>query len=261
MKVCLVSLNQVWENKIANEDKCSSFINKASKDKADIIIFPEMTLTGFSTNIALTAEDESSSETIKEFTKFAVAYNIAIIYGVVIRNGEKALNKLIFINRDGEILAKYSKIHPFSFSDENKYFNAGSSLQTAIYFDMKIGFTICYDLRFPELYQALSKEAHIIINIANWPEKRIEHWNVLLRARAIENQVYMIGVNRTGTDGNNLKYEKSSQIIDPEGKTVLPSFSEKEYDLFEIDPKTIYEIRNNFPMKNDRKIEFYKKVL
>ncbi len=260
VKIALVSLNQVWEDKKANLYLCEEYIKEASLMKLDLIIFPEMTLTGFSINIKKIAEDKNSAETIKTFQDLAKIYNIAIIYGVVINDDKKSLNKSIFINNKGKILGDYEKIHPFSFVGEDKYFNAGSRLEIVNFKDIKIGLTICYDLRFPELYSAYRSECDIIINIANWPSKRIEHWNTLLKARAIENQIFIIGVNRVGKDKNNLEYVESSNIYNANGD-MLRFESLKDMKIYNLDKKFTKEFKSQFNTINDRKIEFYKEII
>ena len=257
MILATVSLNQIWENKKENLILCEAYIKKASDKKVDLIVFPEMTLTGFSTNIEKTAEEENSSETIKNFQDLARSFNIAILFGVVINDGKKVLNRSVFVDNEGTVLAKYSKIHPFSFAGEDKYFNSGNKLVQFKFKDATIGLTICYDLRFPELYSAYSKECDIIINIANWPSKRIEHWNTLLKARAIENQVIIVGVNRTGSDASGLEYCESSNIFNADGKKL--DFEQlNEIKIFEINKNRTEEFKKNFNTTNDRKIEFYK---
>lgn len=260
MKLGLVSLNQIWEDKDANLSLCKDYIKEASNRKLDLIIFPEMTLTGFTTNTALTAEDNNSGESIKEFSKLASTYGIAIIFGAVIRDTEKALNRLIFINSNGEILKKYSKIHPFTLSGEDKYFNGGSSLETVDFFEMKIGLTICYDLRFPELYSSLGASCDLIINIANWPSKRVDHWNTLLKARAIENQIFIAGVNRIGIDGNGLEYTDSSNMFNANGEK-LEYMEVNDMKVYEIDKGWTKEFKEKFNTTDDRKIELYKEAL
>jgi len=260
MQIALVSLNQIWEDKKANFELCESYILEASKNQVDLIIFPEMTLTGFSNNISFTAEDFDESETIKSFLALAKRFNMGIIFGVVARGKDKALNKSIFVNKDGGIIGDYSKIHPFSFAGEDKFFNAGNNLETMIFGDFKIGLTICYDLRFPELYSGLATKCDLIVNIANWPSKRVEHWNTLLKARAIENQIFIAGVNRIGTDGNNLEYIESSNIFNANGEEM--KFEKYEdMKIYEIDTNWTKEFKSKFNTTNDRKVEFYKEIL
>lgn len=260
MKIALVSLNQVWEDKKTNLDLCEKYIQKASDKNVDLIVFPEMTLTGFSNNIGLTAEDFENSETIQSFSLLAKQFNIGIIFGVVIQDENKALNKSIFIDSNGNVLGDYSKMHPFSFAGENKFFNAGNRLLTINFKGINFGLTICYDLRFPELYGALGKQTDVIINIANWPAKRFEHWDTLLKARAIENQIFVVGVNRTGVDGNGLEYIESSKIFNANGER-LEFDDYEDMKIYKIDINWTKEFKTKFNTTNDRRINFYKEIL
>lgn len=261
MKIALVSLNQVWEDKSANKVLCYNFIQKAVSRQVDLVIFPEMTLTGFSMAVEKTAENFEDSETLDWFRSIAVKFSINIIFGVVFSYKNRVKNHLILLNKKGEILGNYEKIHPFSYTDENLFFVGGDELVISDFYSTKLGFTICYDLRFPELFQGLSKDCEVIINIANWPKRRIDHWRTLLKARAIENQVFMIGVNRTGIDGNNIEYEKSSLIFAPDGTMLDPDNLEYELDFYDINHEMVSEVRNIFPVKNDRKIDLYKVII
>jgi predicted amidohydrolase len=261
MKIALVSLNQVWEDKKANEANCQEYIEKASALNADLIIFPEMTLTGFSMNIHQTGESPDQSDTLEFFIKHSKKNSIAIAFGVVFRKDGKATNNLIILDKRGAVLANYAKIHPFSFSGEDNFFEGGEKLGFCSIDDADIGLSVCYDLRFPEMFQALSKNCNLILTIANWPEKRIRHWNTLLAARAIENQLFMIGVNRTGTDRNNLRYVKSSAVFDPAGDKLEPTQSYLDMDIYNLVLSDTRSVRNGFPIRQDRKTEFYKSIL
>ena len=260
MKISLVSLNQIWHDKEKNLKKIEKIIKYASLNKVDLIAFPEMTLTGFSNDVESIAEIENQSFSIESFKNLAQKYDIAIIFGMVIKQENKGLNKSLMINRNGKIIGDYTKIHPFSLANEDKFFNSGENLCFIDFREFKIGLTICYDLRFPEIYSAYAKNCDIIFNIANWPKKRVEHWQTLLKARAIENQIFVAGVNRIGIDGNNLAYQESSYIFDPSGKKINTklSFSQK---IFEINFKDIENYRKNFNTVKDRKNILYKKFL
>lgn len=261
MLVALVSLDQVWENKNANQMKCEFYIEKASKCNCELIIFPEMTLTGFSMNTELISEKVDDSPTIKFFCQMANKYKLSIGFGVVFKKKIKATNNFIIVDSSGKILSNYTKIHPFSFSGENKYYSGGEELVTCNVAKATIGLTICYDLRFPEIFQALSKSCNLILTIANWPERRVKHWNVLLQARAIENQSFTIGVNRTGIDGNNHSYIRSSVVFDPDGEKLQPKHTFLEMDIYNINLCDVITARSSFPMKQDRKTEFYRSIL
>lgn len=260
MRVALVSLNQAWEDKKSNLTKIEGFLENQALLDVEYVVFPELTLTGFSMNTVALGEKIETSKTIANFQKLAIKFKKNFVFGLITQEKDKYYNSCIAININGELKGKYNKIHPFSFSGEDNYFSSGNEI-VSIDWQGGWGLTICYDLRFPELYQALSKENHILISIANWPKRRVAHWRNLLIARAIENQAFMIGVNRTGTDGNNLEYEKSSVIITPEGEQLLPEETFEEVEIFTIELEKAYQYRKYFPVKRDRRTDFYKTIL
>jgi omega-amidase len=262
LKIALVSLNQKWEDKAWNLERCQFFVAKAAEQNADLVIFPEMTLTGFSFNTSDIAESASSSESVQAFGALARQHNIGIVAGVVLTAASgKCLNTLVAFSKDGQEEARYHKIHPFSFAGENAHFDSGNHLSSMDFCGFKLGFTICYDLRFPELFSALSKDCNLLINIANWPQKRIQHWDTLLQARAIENQVYMIGVNRIGEDANGLNYVPSSKIISPVGEIMEHKFFTEELSLVDVDLDLWLGYKKTFKTSPDRRVEFYKTIL
>lgn len=261
MRIALASMNQEWEDKKANFDKCRLLCSIAKSEGADIVVFPEMTLTGFSMNVKATAERRECSETISLFKTLAQELSIALIAGVTFWEVDKASNNAFFVDGEGEIKELYTKIHPFSFAGEDKVFNGGDKLCVVDFGSLSLGITICYDLRFPELFGALGRKCNLIINIANWPEKRISHWHALLKARAIENQVFMAGVNRIGVDGCGSVYVKSSEVIDADGVNLVPIFSCGELDIFDVCKKSLTEFRLHFSTTQDRRSELYKHFL
>jgi omega-amidase len=259
MNIALVSLDQVWEDKIANLKQCDSYIKKSSENGVDLIIFPEMTLTGFSMNATLIGEQEECSNTVDEFKKLAKKYCIAIVFGVVFHGQNRDTNNLIFITKNGRLGSKYAKIHPFSYSGEDKVYKGGNEISTQSFMDADIGLTICYDLRFPELYSALGVTCDMVINISNWPKKRINHWKTLLKARAIENQYFCIGVNRTGVDGNGLKYEDSSVIYNANGELLEPRNIGNKISVFSVDKNWTKSFKKTFKTTQDRRLSLYSK--
>ena len=250
MKIALVSLNQIWEDKEVNLIKCKKFIKKSKG--LDLIIFPEMTLTGFTNNQKL-AENFENSWSIKKFQKLAKENNIALIFGVILKGKSKAKNSSIFIDNKGNILDVYTKIHPFSFANEDKYFESGDKVIKIDFENIKIGLSICYDLRFCNLYSFMD-DCNLIINIANWPSKRIDHWNTLLKARAIENQTYVIGVNRIGVDGNNLEYIESSKIFNANDDEIKYEKIDEEMKIYEIDLGWNKKFKESFNTIKDKRI-------
>lgn len=262
MKVALVSLNQSWENKAENKQKVGETLALIVEHytNTDLVVYPEMTLTGFTMESQKVKEDELSSETITFFKKQAKKYKVSIAFGAVFSKGEKATNNLVVVSEQG-VLATYAKIHPFSYAGEDNYYQAGDELKKLTIGGATIGLTICYDLRFPELYQAYSKDCSVILNIANWPERRVSHWRALNKARAIENQVFMIAVNRIGTDGKGLQYVFSSHIVSPYGEELKGTSLSEEVVVYDLNLEEVAQYRAEFPVKNDRKITLYKEIL
>ncbi len=259
MKIALASLNQLWENKVGNRSLCEGFASLASTSGIDMLVFPEMTLTGFSMNPENTAEAIDSSPTIDFFKTLSIKNNLAIVFGVCLHEAFGFTNCAIFVSNSGTVEAIYRKIHPFAFAGEDKHFLPGNEITVFHFEGCYIGLSICYDLRFPELYRLYADNCQMVINIANWPEKRIDHWTTLLKARAIENQYVVIGVNRTGRDKNQLSYIESSNIFLPDGLNPKLVHRENVYSAYEINPWCVGEYRKSFPVLQDRRKGWYEK--
>ena len=259
MRIALVSLDQAWEDKATNRARVAEHVDTAVAGGANLVVLPEMTLTGFSMAVEFIGEDAGASETVAFFRDLA-ARRIAIAFGVVHLKGNKGVNKLIVINRDGHVLADYHKLHPFSHAGEHLRYTPGDAPTRFELDGLHIGCTICYDLRFPALYQALARHCDVVLNIANWPQHRIEHWDTLLRARAIENQMFMIGVNRTGTDGNGLEYSRSTTAYGPCGEFIQPIVSDGVLDIVEIKGAAVKEARSALPVSADRRDNLYARL-
>jgi len=260
MKLALASLNQDWEDKKANIKKCKKLLKVASKNKTDMIIFPEMTLTAYTINEKM-AEDFDNSSTIKTFSLLAKKYSITIVFGLSIKCAAKLKNRLVVIDKKGDISGFYDKIHPFSYANEDVYFEGGGKLLILDIDGIRTSFSICYDLRFSEIFSTVSYKTELFINIANWPKSRISHFKTLLKARAIENQAFMLGVNRVGIDLKGIKYTKSSLAFNPYGKQIKPIFSSKELDIVEIDMGAFDEYRKKFSSVLDKKPELYRDLI
>lgn len=261
MKVALISLDQKWEDKTYNMQRCAKLTARAAACGADLVIFPEMTLTGFTMNTQLSAEDPKQSSSLNAFGALAKEHGISLVAGLAMSNGRKAANTLVAFSGSGQEQARYVKIHPFSFAGEDHYFQPGNQLTKMQMPEFKLGFSICYDLRFPELYSALAKDCDVLVNIANWPKRRVMHWRTLLQARAIENQTFVIGVNRIGADGNGLEYERSSVVVNANGEFIEPVFSEGEMDIYEISRQALLDFRRGFSTRQDRLPDLYRAII
>ncbi len=257
VKAAVCQQNIVFEDKYCNLRKIFYNIVLAKKKNADIIFFPEMSLTGFSMNIDLTSEKNCCN--IDEIKKLAVENNIYVGFGWVKSAGVKAENHYSVISSTGETAFDYVKIHPFSYAREDLFFIGGNDIKFFNISGIDFSAFICYDLRFPEVFQAASKKASVIVVAANWPMVRREHWECLLKARAIENQCYIIGVNCFGKQGD-IYYSGNSSVFNPDGQLICCLEEKENLIVFEIENNTeMY--RKKFPVKDDRKIELYKSIL
>jgi len=227
----MIQMDIAWESKEVNFARAGEFVKKACEEKCDIVVFPEMFNTGFSMNIAALAEEEHG-ETSVLLSGLAREYGLNLIAGPAIKKaGEsKARNCALAFDRSGMLLANYSKLHPFSFAEEDRHYAAGTETVLFSIDNMPSSVFICYDLRFPEVFRSVARTVHAIFVIANWPSSRIDHWETLLRARAIENQCFVIGVNRTGRDGNGISCPGASHTYDPMGNDLSCAHSGRGSD-------------------------------
>lgn len=257
----------IWEDKLSNMNKCEKFLGLAKENAVDFIIFPEMSLTGFSMNVGSISEGASGG-TAKWLKNMSVTYGLYIGLGYARKSCNKYYNDFIVSSSDGDIVSNYSKIHPFSFGFEAQYYSGGNNLSLFSFKDFTVSPFICYDLRFPEIFQIASRRAGLITVAANWPVSRREQWLILLKARALENQCYVAGVNRAGYGGG-LTYMGDSILVDPLGNIVNESYISLGGDNLtepvnceamitgNIDPETVNKIRRTFPLKKDRKEDLY----
>ncbi len=257
MRIGICQMNIIYENKEKNIEKAEKFIHNAVCAEAEILLFPEMSFTGFSMNTELTKEKDSY--TVNKMRSLAVKNNIAIGFGWTAVVGEKCENRYTVIDKNGDIISEYTKIHPFSYSGEDKYFKGGNKISLFELGNIKFSTFICYDLRFPEIFQAASAKADIIIVPACWPDARADHWKALLKARAIENICYITGINCTGNIGG-IEYSGGSCVYSPQGKLIYSMENEEGTAFIDID-NDVSLYRKAFPAKKDRQTELYKNLI
>lgn len=256
MKIGLVQDNILWENKQFNLNSSKEYLKRAKTLNIDLLLFPELSFTGFTMNTKMF--QESDLYTIHYMSNLCKIYEINVGVGYIQHySDEKAQNNYVIISKSGDILCNYSKIHPFSFANEDKYYVSGNKIVSCNINNITLSPFICYDLRFPEIFQIASKKADLITIAANWPRTRSDQWTALLKARAIENQCYIAGVNRIGI-GNNITYSGNSMIIDPLGEVI--AYGDDGIDdiiVGDISKDFVDEIRRSFKFKEDRKEELY----
>lgn len=252
LTVTLVQADQVWEDKIAN---FKNYLRLTDDIEADLIILPEMFNTGFTMNTAGMSEPFDESASIDWLKEFSRSKNSAVFTSLIIEDGGSFFNRGVFITPEGE-LTIYDKRKTFSLASEDEYFSSGNSEVILDYRNWKINLQICYDLRFPELIRNKlinGQPAYdLLLYVANWPEKRSKHWKALLPARAIENQSFVVGVNRVGTDDKGHTYSGDSVLVDALGNCDWLKSSEEQVSTFVINKNELNRIREMLPFLKDR---------
>ncbi|EQA53814.1 carbon-nitrogen family hydrolase [Leptospira kmetyi] len=259
LNVALVQCDLSWENQDANYEHVRKLIRssleKNKNEKADLILLPETFATGFTMRSERIAEpDEGPTETfLREISKETQA---VVCAGWIRKNPDgKPFNTVSVVNPNGEIILRYSKIHPFTFGGEDRHYSSGSEIISYDLNGFRITPFICYDIRFPEIFRRLAGETDIFTIHANWPIPRIHHWELILKTRAIENQAYVFGVNRIGIAGYNksVHHNGHSLAVEPNGE-FTDAGEEVETILFhKAFQKSISDYRENFPVLPDRK--------
>jgi omega-amidase len=258
MRIIACQLDIVWENKTANFARVRRLLDKAELSEGSLVALPEMFSTGFSMNVPAIRE-ESASETESFLRGLAREYKVFLLGGLV-REGADRLgrNEAVVMTPAGETAARYCKIHPFSFGREKQHYTGGSSIVSFEWQQFRVAPFICYDLRFPEIFRLAARDgAQLFVVIANWPAGRVHHWTTLLQARAIENQAYVVGVNRTGKDPK-LEYPGRSLIVDPRGAIIADGGPDEGVIGADVDVANVVEWRNEFPALQDMRREFLK---
>ena len=256
MKIASIQLNIVWENPLENLKRAEKFIEKAKFEDCDLVVFPEMFNSGFSMNADVIAEP-IDGKTCQLLSKLANKHQVNIIAGMVQKQNNEFSNISVMFDRKGKLKARYVKNYPYSNADEDKYYIAGDKPEVFEIDGIKSSVFICYDLRFPELFRKVAKQVELIFVIASWPETRQDHWQTLLKSRAIENQCFVAGVNRIGTDGNQLNYIGGSQVYDPMGVNLSTAGKNDEYTVTTINVSEVKKVRTALPFLNDIKENTY----
>ncbi|NND88532.1 MAG: amidohydrolase [Flavobacteriaceae bacterium] len=225
LRVTLIQTELVWEDPTTNRE-CFSQRLSTLKEDTDLIILPEMFTTGFTMNPENLAE-RSDGESVRWMQEHAIKYKAAITGSVIIEENGDYFNRLFFVFPDGSY-EKYDKKHTFTLAGEDKVYQAGKDRLIVNYKGWRICPLVCYDLRFP-VWSRNTDNYDVLIYVANWPSKRVGAWDALLKARAIENMSYAIGVNRIGSDGNDHPYSGHSAVYDALGECISTSPFESDF--------------------------------
>lgn len=248
MKIALLQFDTIWEDKQSNLDYVLSIINNLPSE-VDLVVLPEMFSTGFTMTPEHVAELEQGI-TLQTLKNEAITNNIAIVGSWVTEQEEMHYNRLYFIFPDGSYKT-YNKRHLFTLSGEKESYEAGTDKLIVHYKGWNICPLICYDLRFPVFSRIVDQNYDMLLYIASWPDRRIYAWDSLLKARAIENMSYVIGVNRSGTDPSGVEYSGHSQALDYMGSYLIEPFHGNSVQIIEIHKAPLKQVRDKFAFLND----------
>ena len=266
LTITTLQTNLVWENKNANLQLLGKKIN-GLQEKTEIVVLPEMFSTGFSMQPKLFAET-MEGETVQWMKEISSSNKIILTGSLIIEENDQFYNRLIWMLPNGEF-GYYDKRHLFGLAQEDKYYTAGNKRLIASVKGWKINLQICYDLRFPlwarnrivpiekpmedepQTSPDTRPEFDVLLYVANWPERRSHAWKTLLCARAIENQCYVVGVNRVGVDGNNVSHSGNSLVIDPLGEVLYHMADEEDIFTITLQKEWLNDVRKKFPFWKD----------
>jgi predicted amidohydrolase len=256
LEVALLQQDIAWENVRENHRRATRLLEGAATAGARLAVLPEMFSTGFSLDAGRLAQAPGGkSEAFLEAQ--AKALDLWIIASIPESGTPRPRNMALVVSPRGTA-ARYAKIHPFSYAGEHKHYEAGDRVVTVDVDGVRVTPLVCYDLRFPEPFRVAAADTDLFVLVANWPELRREHWRTLLRARAIENQAYVVGVNRVG-DGNNLHYTGDSAAVGPLGETLVEGGDQEGVFLASVEPEVVAKLRGRFPALNDRRPQAYRR--
>lgn len=258
MNIHLVQRPIVWEDPQANFEAIDAAFRAHPPIPGSLVVFAEMFSTGFSFELQTVGEPAEGMSS-QFLCRMAKTYDVCTVgsFPHDPQDSGKGLNRLVVFLPDGTLALRYDKIHPFSYGKEAEHYRGGTRLPLFDYQGWTVCPTVCYDLRFPEMYRAatLKGGAEMFLCIANWPTPRRDHWNTLLRARAIENQAVMVGVNRIGKDLLNA-YSGDSVIIDARGRDILNLEDRESHEGAAVERNELLDWREKFPALADATYEF-----
>lgn len=252
MKVAAAQIDIAWHDRAANHDKASRMAAQAKEAGADLLVLPEMFATGFSMDTTVTVEPlDGPTPTL--LRSLAQDLNMAVVGGFVLaRDDAGPQNVSLAVDRQGNDLALYAKVHPIGLLGEDANYEPGIWPVPFELEEIVATCFVCYDLRFPELFRAVVDRCGLILLIASWPAVRQSHWDILLQARAVESQCFVVGVNRVG-DGGGHTFLGGSAVIDPLGLILARGGERETLLLADIDPAKVREVRSAMPFLKDRK--------
>lgn len=252
VRVAAVQHDIVWEDAAATLRALEEQVRAAAGAGAQVIVLTEMFATGFSMQVERTAQAEDGP-IVTWMSDQARLHEVRLVASAAITSlgSDRPTNRLLVVGPDG-VEHRYDKIHPFTYANEHEWFAAGSQPAVATFGGVRWGLTVCYDLRFADLYWQMAGSVDAFFVVANWPRPRVDHWKALLMARAIENQAWVVGVNRVG-EGGGVDYAGGSMIVDPLGRVVAAAAEQEVLLVADLDPGMVEAVRGRFPFLADRR--------
>lgn len=256
MRVAGVQLEIVWEDPKSNLTRVEPLVAEAATAGARLIALPEMFATGFT--MAAAAAAMHADEIREALASMARRHRVWLLGGYAEPGEARPYNACSLMSPAGDEVVHYRKIHPFSLAREHEHYAAGRQLVTAVVEGIRVTPTICYDLRFPEMYRAAAVGTDLFAVLANWPDRRSHAWRTLLAARAIDCQAWLLGVNRSGDDGNGVPHRGDSSLVDPMGEIAETLAWEEGLVAGDVDAGRVREIRERLPFLADRRPDVYR---
>jgi omega-amidase len=257
MKVACIQYNIVWENQEKNFLLVERLVKELIKKKPQLVLLPELFSTGVTLN-SIRFEEDINGKTCTFLSGLAKKFKIYVLGSFVEKQmKKKPKNSVVVFNPEGKLICKYQKNHVFTYGGENRSYSDGEGITNFRIGKFLITPLICYDLRFPEIFRkAIDNGTNIFVIPANWPNPRKEHWITLLKARAIENQSYIIGINRVGNSPT-LSFFGNSLIVSPKGDIINQAGSKEQVIISDLDIEEVTNFRSIFPTLRDRKDNHY----
>ncbi len=257
LKVALAQMEVVLGQPQENFERARRFVAEAKAGGAELVLLPELWTTGYDLKRAREHASQLNEGAFAEVANVAREFEVYICGSQLEASGGRCFNTQVLFAPDGRLLASYSKIHLFGLMQEPEYLSPGDELRLASLPWGEAGMAICYDLRFPEMFRAYALAgAQIILLSAEWPHPRLEHWRTLLRARAIENQIFVAATNCVG-QGNGNVFFGHSMVIDPWGEIVVEGDESESLLMADVDLSRVEETRRRFPFFADRRNGLY----
>ncbi|KIS03579.1 carbon-nitrogen family hydrolase [Paucilactobacillus wasatchensis] len=259
LKIALAQIDITFATPDDNFARVAKYVEQAAAKQVDVVVFPEMWNTGYALDQLEQIADLNGERTQEFLQQLAVKYHVNIVGGsVAIKRDGHFYNTSYVVNAQGALVSAYDKVHLFGLMNEEKYITAGASEVSFELANVASTGVICYDIRFPEWLRTLSRHGSKVLYVsADWPAVRIPQWEILVRARAIENQSFVVAVNRVGDDPDN-HFNGHSLVIDPLGNIVSQAGEQEELVVATIDLDSIEQVRGQIPVFADRRPELYR---